>query len=169
MNPDKQPQQRGCVPSWTDPNCGACGGSGYTSLGGCYVCQKQAAERQQRGCRECGELDYHAMSCSLFHGRKSRVLDTEREAESQQGEVPETIWLRGPDEPFNFSQRPYTTVRVDPRDIEYRRVETCEWSAGRNKGDWDSECNQGWWFEDGDPEDHGWKQCPFCGGQLEVK
>jgi len=32
------------LPPWADPNCGSCGGSGYTSLGGCYVCQKRAAE-----------------------------------------------------------------------------------------------------------------------------
>jgi len=37
------------LPSWADPNCGCCGGSGYTSLGGCYVCQKRAATRDSLG------------------------------------------------------------------------------------------------------------------------
>lgn len=31
----------GDVPPWADKNCRSCGGSGYTSLGGCYVCQKR--------------------------------------------------------------------------------------------------------------------------------
>lgn len=35
------------LPRWADPNCGSCGGSGYTSMGGCYVCQKRAYERDK--------------------------------------------------------------------------------------------------------------------------
>lgn len=32
------------LPWWVDKDCGACGGSGYTSLGGCYMCQKKKHE-----------------------------------------------------------------------------------------------------------------------------
>jgi len=64
------------LPPWADPNCGSCGGSGYTSLGRCYVCQKRAAESlgvEAQKCLKCGATE------GLDNGQCIEILGVECE------------------------------------------------------------------------------------------
>jgi hypothetical protein len=123
---------------------------------------------QRRGCVKCFEVEWHIRGCG---GRDPRnvypVLDTEREAESQQSEVPETLYL---------AKHLVTSVLADSFNVpaelralcvEYRRVKTCVWQQNGplviNTG-----CGKHFYgkFQTGGSM---MPYCGFCGGRLEVK
>lgn len=118
---------------------------------------------QQRGCRECHEVEWHSATCGYNLrplSRATAVDDSERE--SGEPEVPDVIWVTR----FEIEASTITTEQTWPDQHQYRRVETCRWARLNSSGpvSWKTECGN---FSQHNREENQ-NFCGFCGGKLEV-
>lgn len=134
--------------------------------------------QEQRGCRECGEPDLHFEDCYFvdargFSNRRLKVLDSERSQPTDPDQINparsnhftnEAIDHGGFPAHISTDGKAYYSER-SPAPEAPAVAETCKWTEDPS-GSFTSACNNGWWFEDGDTQDHGWVHCPYCGKEI---